>query len=313
MHIELRRIRQFAFARVDLAGYVRSMAFVPNLAAYFERIGYQGTPEPTLATLNAILRAHVEAIPFENLDVLLDRGISLDLAAIEAKLVHAKRGGYCFEQNSYLLNILTAVGFSAQAVSARVRIQRAREFTPARTHVFVLVRLDNATWLVDAGVGGLSLTSALRLELHVEQPTPHETRRLISAGDWSFESLSFPEAALRSPNAVLYHQAHLAGTWQDVCEFTLEPMPEIDREVSNWFTSSHPLSHFRERLMVARCFEGGRLSLLNRELTIRPLQGPSTTLRAETPDHLLVLLEQHFGLQFPAGTRFGCTGLVWDS
>ena len=82
------------------------MTFAPDLAAYFERTGYAGPREPTLDTLSGIVARHVESIPFENLDVLLGRDISLDPAAVEQKLVRQGRGGYCFEQNSLLLHVL---------------------------------------------------------------------------------------------------------------------------------------------------------------------------------------------------------------
>ncbi|MCX5740953.1 MAG: arylamine N-acetyltransferase, partial [Proteobacteria bacterium] len=68
-----------------------------DLDAYFARIGYAGERAPTRATLYAIVHAHVGAIPFENIDVLLGRRVDLAPAAIVQKLVHDRRGGYCFE------------------------------------------------------------------------------------------------------------------------------------------------------------------------------------------------------------------------
>lgn len=70
--------------------------------------------------LNAIVRAHVQTIPFENLDVLLGRPIELEPSALERKLIHDRCGGYCLEQNSLLLCVLTDVGFDAHPLSARV-------------------------------------------------------------------------------------------------------------------------------------------------------------------------------------------------
>jgi len=274
-----------------------------TLDAYFLRIGYSGPRSVSLSTLNSIVSAHVQAIPFENIDVLLGRGVSLDLAAIGDKLVHARRGGYCFEHNTLLLEVLTRLGFDAYAVSARVRIGRARDFTPPRTHVFLIVTLDGERFLADVGVGGLSPTAALRLVLDEEQSTPHEPRRIIAEGAWSGLSL-------RAPDARLFHQARLAdGQWHDVCEFTLEPMHPIDRELGNWFTSAHPRSHFRDRLIVARATPTGRVTLLNRELTMRGPDGVGHTHLIESPEALLEVLARHFGLDLPAGTRF--PGLDW--
>lgn len=262
--------------------------------AYFARIGYDGPRDPVAATLDGIAGAHVATIPFENLDVLLGLPIVLDLEAVVAKLVHGGRGGYCFEQNGLLLAVLETLGFRVTPISARVRLQRPREFTPPRTHVFVRVALPDGVRVVDVGVGGLSPTSSLRLVDGVPLRTPHETRRFVTEGGRTF------------------HQALLGDTWVDVCEFTGEEMPPIDREVGNWFTSTHPASHFRSRLVVARAGpDGTRLSILNRELTLRGADGVADTRLLDHPDALLDALRTHFGLGFPDGTRFACPGLDW--
>jgi N-hydroxyarylamine O-acetyltransferase len=268
---------------------------VIDLDRYFARTGYRGPREPTLATLNGIVRAHVETIPFENLDVLLGRGIDLDLDAVQRKLLDDRRGGYCFEHNSLLLAVLTELGFHARPLSARVRMQRPRDYTPARTHLVVRVELDTS-WLADVGVGSMSMASAIRLVYDEPQPTPHETRRLVR------------------DNGLIYHQALLAGEWQDVYDLTLEEMPAIDREVGNWYTSAHPQSHFKARLTVARALpEGRRITLLNRELTLRERDGSATHRMIETPDELLAVLADQFGLVFPPGTRFPCPALDWPA
>ena len=268
-----------------------------DLDAYFARIGLVLPGRaPTLATLDAVVNAHAHEIPFENLDVLLGRGISLEPEALEHKLVHAGRGGYCFEQNALLLSVLEQLGFHVRPLSARVRLGRPRDFTPPRTHLFVRVELDGQSRLVDVGVGALSLTSSLRLQPDVEQATPHERRRLIREdGRW-------------------FHQAKLGEGWVDVCEFTLEEMPPIDREVANWFTSAHPQSHFKSRLVVARALgDGGRVNILNRELTVRRRDGTAEKRVLTSPEELRMVLAEHFGLRFDAGTRFVCPALDWPT
>jgi N-hydroxyarylamine O-acetyltransferase len=265
-----------------------------DLDAYLRRTGYTGDRAPTLANLHALCAAHVAAIPFENLDVLLGRRIELDPAAVDRKLVHERRGGYCFEQNTLFLRVLEALGYQVRPLSARVRLGRPRDYTPARTHVFLRVELDGESWLADVGVGGLSPTCALRFFREGEQATPHEPRRIVREdGRW-------------------FHQARLGDEWVDVCEFTLEEMPPIDREVGNWYTSAHPQSHFKSRLTVARALpDGGRASILNRTLTIRKRGGEGTHREIASPRELLVILAEHFGLHFPEGTEFTCPALDW--
>jgi N-hydroxyarylamine O-acetyltransferase len=267
-----------------------------DLEAYFERIGHHGSRAPTLATLNAIMAAHTQAIPFENLDVLLGRPIDLGAGAVMKKLVHERRGGYCFEQNGLFLRVLRALGFDARAIGARVRIDRPRDYIPPRTHQFVHVRIDGDSWLADVGIGGLSLTAAVRLHLDVEQPTPHETRRIVDIG------------------GVLFHQARLADGWQDVYEFTLDDMPPIDRELANWYTSAHPRSHFKDRLIVARAApDGARVTLVNNELRMRRRRAEAQRQTIASADDLLAVLAREFALTFPAGTRFGPPGSPWPS
>ncbi len=213
-------------------------------------------------------------------------------------------GGYCFEQNTLLLHVLEALGYSVKPISARVRLQRPRDFTPPRAHVFLRVELCGSSWLADVGVGGLSPSCALRLIPEITQETPHEPRRILLTGTWQ-------GLTLRAPDARMFHQAYFAQAWHDVCEFTLEEMPGIDRELGNWYTSQHPSSHFRERLTVARATRQGRKSLLNRELSVRDNAGRVQTRRIETPDELLETLAREFDLRLPAGTRFSCAGLDW--
>lgn len=269
-------------------------AFAPDLDAYFARIGYAGPRTPTLATLHALAAAHVQTIPFENLDVLLGRAINLDPTAIAEKLIRQNRGGYCFEQNALLLHVLTALGFAAQPISARVRWQQPRDFTPPRTHLFLRVEIDGESWLADVGIGSRSLTSAIRLNTDAEQATPHEPRRIVREG------------------ARLFHQVWFNGAWCDLCEFTLEEMPPVDRELANWFTSAHPQSHFRNRLVVARAAPAGaRLAILNNEFTYRYADGCAETRVLTSADELLTVLAEKFGLHFPPGTRFGSPGVPW--
>jgi N-hydroxyarylamine O-acetyltransferase len=266
-----------------------------DLESYFERIGYEGATRPTLETLNGIVHRHVQAIPFENLDILLGRAIDLAPEALQQKLIFDRRGGYCFEQNGLLLLVLEALGFHVRPLSARVRYQRPRDFVPPRTHVFVRVELEGTSWLVDVGVGGFSLTSAILLDSTEEQSTPHESRRIVREG----------------PR--LFHQVRLADEWHDLCEFTLEEMPFIDRELGNWFTSAHPQSHFKSRLVVARAVaDGGRKTILNRELTIRRRDGVESRM-LRTPEELLSVLKGDFGLAFAEGTTFSCPALDWPA
>jgi N-hydroxyarylamine O-acetyltransferase len=260
---------------------------VPDLSAYFRRIGYAGPLTPDLATLHAITLHHATSIPFENLDVLLGRPISLEPADIFRKLVLEGRGGYCFEQNNLLLQILTELGYRVTPIGARVRWQIPRTVTPARTHLFLRVHLAEGDWLTDVGLGGASLTGAIPLKFDRELPTPHEPRRLVRE------------------DGRMFHQLWTGTAWTDCCEFTLDVMHPIDCAVANWWTSASPASHFKTNVAIGRALrDGTRKGIRAGEYTHR--RGAEILDRAAltSDDQLVGLLAAHFDLHFPAGTRF---------
>src|ERR1051325_366706 len=117
-----------------------------NLDAYLARIGHTGSREASLATLRALHLLHVGAIPFENLDVLLGRGIRMDLESVEQKLVRDRRGGYCFEQNTLFAAVLRALGFKVDAFLARVRWNVPQENRTPLTHMILRVEIDGRPW-----------------------------------------------------------------------------------------------------------------------------------------------------------------------
>ena len=264
-----------------------------DLDAYLARIGYVGPRAPVRDTLAGILRAQVQTIPFENLDVLLGRPIRTDAESVVRKLAHDRRGGYCFEQNHLLLYALRALGFAAEPMIARVRWQVPAEVATGLTHMLVRVTLDGHDWLADAGMGSLSLTAPLELRDGLEQDTPHDRRRLVRR------------------DGHLVQQVLFAGEWQDVNLFRPETAAAVDLEAGNWYSHTHPQAHFRNNLMVARATPDGRRTLFNREFTERARDGSSIKREIATPDELLAVLAGQFDLHFPAGTRFGAPDAPW--
>ncbi len=267
-----------------------------DLEAYVKRIGYDGALEPTRPVLEALALRHACSIPFENLSVLQGKGIHLELEAIQQKLVTDRKGGYCFEQNSLALGVLQQIGFNARSMAGRVRLDSTRDVLPARTHLFVCVELEGEEWLFDVGVGGFTLTSPIRLVLDIEQETLHERRRIVHE------------------EGRYFHQAWTGTTWVDVYEFTGEEMPFIDREVGNWWTSSSPKSKFSQRLNCAIALPNGeRFGILNDRFTHRRGSEVLNQITITSAEHLLEILANQFGMEFPAGTRFGTGPQPWPT
>jgi N-hydroxyarylamine O-acetyltransferase len=122
-----------------------------ELAAYLDRIGYSGPVAADLPTLRAVHRAHLLAIPYENLDVQFGRPVTLEPADAFAKIVDRRRGGWCYEMNGLLGAMLQAIGFRVTRMAGAVyRVAMGEEMIG--NHLVLRVDLDEP-WIADAGFG----------------------------------------------------------------------------------------------------------------------------------------------------------------
>lgn len=265
-------------AWLERAGPVPSAAL--DLARYFRRIGYTGDPSPTVATLTALATHHAETIPFENLDPLLRIPVLLDAPSLQAKLLDGGRGGYCFEHNLLFAHVLAALGFRVRGLAARVLWNAPDTARPPRGHMLLLVDLDEP-YVVDVGFGGLTLTGALRLVPEVEQRTPHEPFRLQHAGE---------EFTM---------QAKTGGSWRSLYRFDLQPQLLVDYEVTNWYLSNHPQSHFLHGLIAARAAPEGRYALRNADFAVHRSDGSTERRTLTTVKALREVLEGAFRIALP--------------
>jgi N-hydroxyarylamine O-acetyltransferase len=254
-----------------------------DLDAYLGRLGYDGRVSATLETLHALALAHPYAIPFENLDPLLGIPVPLDVVSLQSKLLRGGRGGWCFEHNVLLGTALRAIGFAVTGLAARVMWNAAAGATPPRSHMVLHVDLDGQPYIVDGGFGGLTLTAPLRLEAGVEQDTPHETFRLTAAADGFIV------------------EARLRDDWKALYRFDLQRQAIADYEVSNWYLSTNPKSHFLSTLVAARVQPDRRYALRNTDFAIHHLDGYTDRRALLTARDLRNTLEGMFAIDVPTG------------
>ena len=252
-----------------------------DLDAYFQRIGYSGERTASLPTLEAIHACHTNAIAFENLSPLLGQPVLLDLPSLQQKLVDARRGGYCFEQNGLFRSVLIALGFQVTSLAARVLWGAPEGVMTPRSHMLLMVCIDDVSYIADVGFGGSTLPTPIRLTPNVAQPTSHEQFRLIQAKDSYILQVCF------------------AGAWQSLYQFGLQPQYPADYEVSNWYVSTYPKSLFVNSLMVSRLEEGGRYSLRDNCFTIHPTNGATEHRILTTAKEVCLILTREFRLMLP--------------
>ena len=249
-----------------------------DLDAYFKRIGYEGPATPTLATLRNLQHLQPLAIPFENLDSWRGLPVSLKPEAVFRKLVHDKRGGYCFEQNQLLMRVLQSLGFPVSGLSARVLWMQAGQEALPRTHKALLVNVDGEQWIADAGFGGQTMTAPLRLASSDAQQSPHGLFTVTR-------------------NDELYRVAALvADQWQPLYECSLDAYLPVDYETANWYVSTHPQSRFVNHLICSRVDASGRHVLLDTHYSHYRLDAAPESRNAATPEELRSLLQTTFGI-----------------
>jgi N-hydroxyarylamine O-acetyltransferase len=253
-------------------------ADTPDLAAYFQRIGYDGPQHATLDVLKSIILRHVQTIPFENLDAFLGRGVSLDFRNVEKKLVRTKRGGWCFEQNFLLGNVLRALGFDVTDLAARVVWGQEAVVTAARTHRLLSVKVGNKSYLVDVGFGGPTPTGALDLASDFEQTTRHEIFRIRPLG------------------AERLLEIFAGNAWLPLYRFTFEAQQHIDFEAANFQLAHDPASHFVQGLRASRVDGQGRHTLRDNELAYYDLRSGPTRSKLPDATALRQVLHDTFGI-----------------
>jgi len=243
------------------------------------RIGWRGSRASSFDTLAGVLRAHMTTVPFENLDVLLGRGVRIDLDSVVAKIVDARRGGYCFEHGTLFQAALTQLGFAPVAHAARVIMLRRREEAPL-THMVLTVTIDGRTFVLDPGFGGHAPLVPVPLEEGQEVHDGSDRHRMVRRdGEWVLE-------------------AQVDGTFTPLWTTALERAEPVDFLMANHFVSTFPVSPFVTSLMLRAFSPRGRVSMMNRDLTVRDGSAVEKSVLSDRAA-LRAVLASDFGFDLP--------------
>jgi N-hydroxyarylamine O-acetyltransferase len=248
---------------------------VLDLDAYLARLGLSG--RPGLAEIHS---AHVTSIPFENLDPHTGSAVSLDIGDLQRKLVIERRGGYCFEHNLLLREVLLALGAEVDMFLARVRLGAPPGVTRPRSHLVLRVRSNEGDWHADVGFGNGTLL----------EPIPFGPGTEHEQAGWRYRVVE--------EDGELVLQGLRSGEWEDEYAFLPHPVAPIDVETINWYVSTHPSSPFVSGLIVARQFDDGtRLAMSDwSELSLTESTPAASTTTALDPSEIPDLLTERFGL-----------------
>jgi arylamine N-acetyltransferase len=119
------------------------------VARYLSRLGFTAAPGPTAAGLAELQRRHLDAVPYENLAIMLGRPDPTGPRQTLERVAAGGNAGYCFHHNGAFEVVLRALGF---AVERRPGHVWGRE-VPRLNHLVLLVTIDGRRWWPDLGLG----------------------------------------------------------------------------------------------------------------------------------------------------------------
>ena len=248
-----------------------------RITKYLQRIGYTGTPRADYNTLQDLQRLHLQAIPYENLDIMRDIPLSLETDDIYKKIILRNRGGYCFELNALFAWLLKNLGYSVTDCMAR--FLRDETTIPMRRHRVLKVACGEGEYLCDVGVGGIVPRTPLPI-ITGKVSEQNGEKYVLEKDDF----LGY----------VLYEWRH--DTWRKLYSFTDEPQLEADFIGISFYCEKHPESFFRTQDMVHIFTSDGRKSVAGREVRLFSPDGVKVlTPATEAAYH--ELLHMHFGIQ----------------
>ena len=169
------------------SGHVRQA-----VTAYLARLGMGMSPAPTVATLIELHRRHLDAIPYENLAIMLGRPDSTDPVGTLERIAAGGNAGYCFHHNGAFELVLRALGFTVERRFGQVWNTPEDRAIPELNHLVLVATIDGRRWWPDLGLG-----DALRDPVEVvageirQGPFRYEITE-VGDGQWTFRHA--PEA-----------------------------------------------------------------------------------------------------------------------
>ena len=255
-----------------------------DASAYLTRIGLSRPISPSPAGLRELHLAHLQSVPFENLDIHLGREIVLDEASFFDKIVRRRRGGFCYELNGLFAALLRHLGFRVNLLSARVA-KAPGGFGPEYDHLTLLVEFpgQESRRLADVGFGD-SFREPLLFDHPGEQAAP--------AGDNGSAYQLRPAA----DELALWRLEE--GVWKP--QYLFSPLPRRLEEFAARcrYQQKSPESHFTQRRVCSRATPDGRITLADLRLIVA--EGGERSEHALTEDQYPAALRDHFGIDLEA-------------
>ena len=210
-----------------------------NFSSYFKSLNIE-LERPSLALVKALQKKHIATFSFNNIGVLLGEPISLEIEDIIEKIVTKNLGGYCFEHNALMYEVLKSLGFNVRILIAKVL--NNQNIDSPRTHCITLLAWENEQYIVDVGFG--SSTPPLVLNIHNTQE--EQGYRIVS-----YTHKTYQLELLKGEDYFILYR------------FDLAKYTQADCVMGNFYSSNHPNAVFVNNFVISLKFSALTLSFRN--------------------------------------------------
>ena len=250
-----------------------------RIDAYLARISVTAEFDlaPTFETLRLLQTQHLMSVPFENLDIHLNRPIVLDIDKFYAKIVEERRGGFCYELNGLFNDLLKSLGFNTRLVSARV-FGGEKGFGPEFDHAAIIVTIGELEYLADVGFGDFA-AEPLRLIADIEQQD-REGHFVIRRAEFGVLEVN------KRKGGDLVPEYRFEPIGRDLSEFT---------EMCD-FQQYSPESHFTKRKLCSIMTDTGRKTLTDTSF-IETSNGERREIAIDSEQSFAEMLKKEFGIE----------------
>ena len=191
--------------------------------------------------LSNMVRRHVSTFAFSSVGCRLGEDLPLDLEALFDRIVVRRRGGYCFEQNGLLYEVLDELGFSPELYLARVIYNRA--IHPGLTHRISIIVHQGQRYILDVGFGPLGP----RIPVLMSEQESMDGHRVFRVKE-------------QTPGE-LHMQVFKDGDFFSLYRFELTRYGQADCELGHFYSHRHPHATFVNHLVVSRLLANETRSL----------------------------------------------------
>jgi len=252
-----------------------------QIDAYLERLNMDPPVQLDLEYLSRLQLAHLQRIPFENLDILAGKLTSLDHQVLFEKIINNKRGGVCAELNTLYNWLLDSLGFQVISHSSRL-IAEAAPFQ-IRRHRVMEVSLGDKRYLTDVGINFEYSRCPLLMEDGVVQ----------------FDGMCEYKLTRDAFFGWIMWQKRPGYDWRRKIGFTEEPQLDLDFMLACYYYDTHPDSTMNKFPKVSFYAPDCFYAIRNHEFLVERCDIPVSVTPIPSAEEERRLIEDFFHLHTP--------------